>query len=164
MKTAAQRATEWFWCGSRCHDMAERSKVKKQKQVFACRNGWRLRQTQPLCSCMTMKKEFWNRERRGVDEHWAEIKDGEFKKLVNKDGTNETYQWDRAIMTGVNNSMRAEISNLIVFNLFSGYASVSPSSHYQRYYANETILCFLCCTDTTLEKELKVKDEYRNRL
>lgn len=30
MKTAAQRATEWFWFGSRCHDMTERTKVKNR--------------------------------------------------------------------------------------------------------------------------------------
>lgn len=78
-----------------------------------------------------------------MDEHRGEIKDGEFKKLENKEGINETHQHDRAITADVNDSKILEISDLIVFNLFSGHAGVSPSSHYRPYSANETILCSL---------------------
>lgn len=39
-----------------------------------------------------------------------------------------------------------EISDLIVFNLFSGLAGVPPSLHYWPYCANETILHSLVLT------------------
>lgn len=67
-------------------------------------------------------------------------------------------------MTDVNNSMSAEISDLIVFNLFSGYASLSPSSHYRLNCANETVLFFLCCTDLALVNELDIENEYKSCL
>ena len=52
-------------------------------------------------------------------------------KLENKEGINETQQHDRAITTDVKVSKILETSDLIVFNLFSGYVVVSPRSHYQ---------------------------------
>ena len=93
------------------------------------------------------------KERRAgeeADEHWGEIKDGEFKKLENKEGINETHQHDRAITAGMKVSKILEISHLIVFNPFSGHAGVSPSSHYRPYCANEPIRRSLVLTSSFL--------------
>lgn len=73
--------------------------------------------TEEDCQCSR-----WNGEKGEADEHQSEIKDEEFKKLENKGGANETHQHDRA-----NRGWKIlEISDLIVFNLFSGRAGVSP--------------------------------------
>lgn len=71
--------------------------------------------------------------------------------LENKEGINETHQHDRAITAGVKVSRILEISDLIVFNLFSGHAGVPPSSHCQPYCANETILCSLALISSFLD-------------
>lgn len=34
MKTAEQRAIEWFGCGRRCHGMAERTKSKNRNEFL----------------------------------------------------------------------------------------------------------------------------------
>ncbi len=65
-------------------------------------------------------------------------------------GINETHQHDRAITADVKLSKILEISDLIVFYLFSGHAGVSPSSHYRPYCANETILHSLVLTSSFL--------------
>lgn len=73
-----------------------------------------------------------------ADERRGEIKDGEFKKVGRtKEGMNETHQHDTAIPVDVDVSKILQISDLIVFNLFSGRGGAAPSSNHPLYCALE---------------------------
>lgn len=136
-------------------DVAHLEEIKRINRREVLCDSWSRRVTQSSSfSHETMTEEEgvecsrW--ERKEADKHWGEIKDGEFKKLENKEGINETHQHDRAITAGVKVSKILEISHLIVFNPFSGHAGLSPSSHYRLYCANEPIRHSLVLTSSFL--------------
>lgn len=87
------------------------------------------------CQCSRWEGE----EREEAVEHGDEIKDGQFKKLVKKEGINEKHRHKGAIMASVEVSKIFEISHLIASDPVLRHGGVSPSSHYWLYCANESI-------------------------
>lgn len=83
--------------------------------------------TEEGCQCSR-----WDGEEKGGggrapsrDQRWR------VQKAENKEGINETHQRGGAIAADENVSKILEASALSVFNLLSGHADISPSSHYQ---------------------------------
>lgn len=88
--------------------------LKLEANSSSCDTQWQRKGVVSMLNAQGEKE----RRVRERDEHWGEIKDGEFKSWRTKGGVNETHQHDRAITGGVKVSKILEISHLNMFNPF----------------------------------------------